>query len=182
MVETDLMKEYSVSRATIREVLRRLVEDEIVESIPNRGVRVRKLSAHELGEYYEILEYLEGLAIRLVAETHSDKILDELIEIIQQDEQAVSGGKYYDHASIGRKFHEYIASASGNRPLTKSIFKILTIVHVRHASLPLESRMETWFINYKTMVSAIQNHDADLAEMTMRRHVKESKDAIESIL
>ena len=67
LVENDLTHRFHVSRGPIREALRRLAAEGLIEHLPNRGALVRKLSRNEIRELFEIRIELEALAARLAA-------------------------------------------------------------------------------------------------------------------
>src|SRR5258708_30459789 len=68
LIEPDLIRSLKVSRGSIREALRRLESEGVIEHKPFTGATVRKMSRSEVAEFSEIRELLEGLASRLAAE------------------------------------------------------------------------------------------------------------------
>jgi DNA-binding GntR family transcriptional regulator len=169
LVEADLVNEYSVSRTSVKEALRKLVEAGIAELVPHRGVMVRKISLSELADYYIVVARLETLAIRLVAENHDSKMIEELQRIFEQDKQAVSAGNYVQHRKKVLEFRHKIAEASGNGPLCDLIKRIHTITAIN--GRPLEYAMQSAIENHSIMLNAIINSDADLAESTMENTI-----------
>src|SRR5690554_6397314 len=61
LIEVDLMKAFSVTRGPLREALRRLGVEGIVELVPNRGAIVKEFSPNELVDLFRIRESVEGL-------------------------------------------------------------------------------------------------------------------------
>ncbi|MBM4764775.1 FCD domain-containing protein [Bacillus sp. B15-48] len=165
-----MVNEYSVSRTSVKEALRKLVEAGIAELVPHRGVMVRKISLSELADYYTVMARLESLAIRFVAENHDSKMIEELQEILEQDKQAVSAGNYVQHRKKLLEFRHKIAEFSGNGPLCEIIKRIHTITSIN--SRPFEYAMQSAIENHSIMLNAIINSDADLAEATMENAIK----------
>ena len=67
LVEVDLIAEFDIGRSTVRELLRRLAGDRLVDYAPHRSAVVRSLSRAEVEDIYLLREHLEGLAARLAA-------------------------------------------------------------------------------------------------------------------
>ena len=76
--ERQLCEMLGISRTPLREALKVLAAEGLVELLPNRGARVRQLSERDLGELFDIMGGLEGLAGRLACENISE---DEIAEI-----------------------------------------------------------------------------------------------------
>ena len=72
LIERELCELTGVSRTSVREALRLLESEGLIETIPNRGPIVASLSAEDAQYIYEVREALEGLAGRLFAERASD--------------------------------------------------------------------------------------------------------------
>ena len=74
LIETKLAEELGVSRTPIREAIRQLELEGLVDSIPNKGVIVRGISEKDIEDIYTIRKVLEGLAARWAVEKISDEI------------------------------------------------------------------------------------------------------------
>jgi len=178
LVEADLTNEFPVSRVTIREALRRLMGDGLVELIPHRGVRVRKLTSTEIRDMYLVLEYLEGLAARLLTELGDTSVLDQLKNIIDQDIIAVTNQNFQLHLELMINFHSLIAEGSKNLALIKSIERLHLLSRSTQAVWPLEERMALSLQSHKKILEAIISGNGDLAETTMRKHQRETLERI----
>jgi len=73
--ERQLCAMFGISRTPLREALKVLASEGLVDLLPNRGARVRQLSEHELGELFDVMGGLEGLAGRLACENITDEEL-----------------------------------------------------------------------------------------------------------
>ena len=69
LVECDLTARFAVSRGPVREALRRLAAEGLIDHWPNRGALVRRLSARDIIEFFQIRVEVESLAARLAAES-----------------------------------------------------------------------------------------------------------------
>src|SRR5271170_5056736 len=83
LVESNLTERFAVSRGPVREALRRLAAEGLIEHVPHRGALVRRLSAREIEELFQIRLELESLAARLAAEADDADRRARFVEAIQ---------------------------------------------------------------------------------------------------
>lgn len=118
LIEADLTRELAVSRGPLREAFRRLTAEGLVESVPNRGAIVRRLSRQETQELFEIRTAVEVLAARLAAERIGRPGIRDRFEAaiapIWSDRPRQAAVSYLDENRI---FHQAVAEASGNEQL-----------------------------------------------------------------
>jgi DNA-binding GntR family transcriptional regulator len=84
LTERELTELTGVSRTSVREALRRLQAEGLVEESPSRGLRVALPTAEEIEQIYEIRAELEPLAVRLFVERASEQEVDELASITEE--------------------------------------------------------------------------------------------------
>jgi DNA-binding GntR family transcriptional regulator len=170
LVESDLVEEYKVSRITLREVLRLLEGDGLLESLRYKGVRVRKVERAELIEYCQIFEYLDAMAARLLTERRDMAIISELQHILQEDTKAVNEHNFKAHVELMDKLHHVIAQGSGNAKLSEIQMRISLIMQMPHAVQVLESRMNQSLASHSRVIEAIVSGDPEQAEHMMKEH------------
>src|SRR5439155_353224 len=90
--ERELCAMFGISRTPLREALKVLASEGLVDLLPNRGARVRQLSERELGELFDVMGGLEGLAGRLACENVTDEEIAG-IEHLSEVEQAAKSVK-----------------------------------------------------------------------------------------
>lgn len=178
LVEADLIEEYNFSRTTIREALRRLVDDQIVELIPNRGVRVKKFSNKEIMDSYILYEYLIGLASRLVAESADPDVIQKLEEILSANTKQIENGDFHLFVAGQITFHSCIINSTGNMPLIRSATTQLLVLNMHYALWPLQQRINSILEDHIKLLNAIKSHNADLAEEIIREDIRHSKDIV----
>lgn len=169
LTESELMKEYGVSRTTVRESLRRLLEDEIVEQTPNKGFTVRRLSKADMSEYYYVLEALEGAAASLAAKVRTPEQMDSMTHLLQEDRAAIDAGNLRQHRQIIFELRFYIADCAGNRHLSDLIKKVHVIISNCYVSLPTTVSMEASYAEHERLVKQIQAGNAELAASEVRK-------------
>ena len=153
--EPQLSKLYGISRGPLREAIRRLEGCKLVEIKANVGARVIELDIQKAIEIYEIREALEGLACGLAAERASSADCVQLRALLTRHEAQIESedGKRYYQKEGDLDFHYLIVSLSGNTRLFNLLCDEL----------------------YHRIVDAIEERDAMLAELLMRRHIASAK-------
>jgi DNA-binding GntR family transcriptional regulator len=120
----DLLK---VSRSPVREALRTLAAEELVQVYPHRGAAVAEFSREELEEIYYLRGTLEGMAVRLAVPKMDETRIASLKEILQNLDQVTDLDRWLD---LNREFHNTIYETI-NRPRLISL-----IQHLRNISAP----------------------------------------------
>ncbi len=171
LVEADLTAEFGASRVSVREAMRRLVADDLLELLPHRGIRVRLLSPRDIEELYIVRAPIEGLAARLAAEA-SPLELDELRRCCNEGDQAIADGDARRYMQANARFHNALLSVTGNHTLKKIAThlnaQMLSFQALRNMNL---QRMRESHEGHWAILHAIEAHDGDRAEEAMRRHI-----------
>lgn len=126
LVLRDIANQYDTSDIPVREALRMLERDGLVETVPYRGARVTTLTAREIEETYFIRGHLESIATGLAAERITTAELDVLDDLMTQMRKAVDGQDGPGFSDLNRRFHRTIVAACGNqmlRDLTMDIWQ-----------------------------------------------------------
>ncbi|GKT33648.1 GntR family transcriptional regulator, partial [Aduncisulcus paluster] len=115
IVEAKLADELGVSRTPVREALKQLELDGLVENIPNRGVIVKGVTAQDIRDIYTIREAIEGIAARWSVERMSQDELDSLKEIYELMEFYTFKKDVDKIFELNTRFHELIYMATNSR-------------------------------------------------------------------
>jgi DNA-binding GntR family transcriptional regulator len=173
LVEPDMVRDLHVSRGSVREALRRLEAEGLVEIELYRGASIRKMSRSDFIAFNQIREVLEGLAAALAAERIDDAGRTALIDLEQSWALRSRGWTYPEY---NEKFHNLIIDASGNNELpiyieqAKLLFFRLQFHRI--ARTPAQERRSQR--EHDRIVKAILKGDAKGAERAMRDHVHKS--------
>ncbi len=169
--ETELAARLGISRTPVREAIRLLEADGIVEHIPRLGASLRRLSYAEVMEIYEMRAVLEGTAARLAARVASDMELAELAEI-----NAAMTADAVDIATVARlnaQFHAGILNAAKNRYLRRamdSMRRTLMILGPTTLTDPVRARGAA--TEHDTLLAALVARDGAASEAAMRSHIE----------
>jgi len=125
----DLAKQLDVSRTPLREALKLLERDGLVQQIGNHKARVAEFSAEDIREIYEVRLQLEATAAELAAKRITTDVLAELRAEADELSQHIGDVDWCEKAiAYDLRFHESIASASGNKRLRNEIRRYRLLV------------------------------------------------------
>jgi len=172
LIETKLAEELGVSRTPVREAIRQLELEGLVDSIPNKGVIVRGISEKDIEDIYTIRRLLEGLAARWAVEKISDDELAELKDTFELMEFYSAKGDIEQVAKLNTKFHEIIFRATKSSVLQHILTDFQYYVQwARYESLKVPGRAQEALEEHRNILNAFTNRDHENAEKTVTQHV-----------
>ncbi len=178
LVEEELAEQFKVSRTPVREAIRKLEIEGLVQYQPRRGVIVTGFSTEDIDEIYATREVLEGLAARLAAEHAADPEVEELGRRLAQMNQASAAGEFDRAASIHTRFNDLLYRIGRNRRLLAMLTQFSEYIeHGKLVSLTRHGRAEEIRAEHETMFKAVQARDPEAAERAARLHVSNARRA-----
>jgi DNA-binding GntR family transcriptional regulator len=170
--EVDLASDWHISRTPIRDALRRLEAEGLVEAAPGRGMIVPVLTRADVDELYAMREGLEGMAARLAAERATPQFLAQLNTLLKTYGAALKKDDTAQLLLIDGALHDAIAQMAQNRRLEQAITVARLRLHQLHArSFGLKGRAGRTFREMATLVAAIRTKNPSRAETSMRTHL-----------
>lgn len=180
-----LAAELGTSYTPIREALKQLEVEGLVEHVPYRGVRVVKFSAEDVMDIYTMRSVLEGLAAASAAQRLTS---EQLVELRSLHEQMVihTGPEYVDlQRDLNRQFHLMIIEASGRTYLIRTLRAIWkwfpTMLWNQFAQTSSEANAERDAADHRehgAILQALEARDSALAERLMRTHIEQASRAL----
>ena len=168
LVEPDLMAQFGVSRSTVRESLKRLEADGVIEVLPYRGAQIRSLSPGEARDALAVVGLLVGLAARQAAERigeGSDRAAFE--DAWAQLQTFQDAPESFDFVRARNRFYQAMTRLSQNRELARIVPSLQ--VHMIRRSYKVAGPAR--FSSYQAMTEAILSGDAAAAEEAARVHM-----------
>lgn len=178
--EAAIGAELGVSRTPVREALRQLELEGLVNIIPNRGAYVNMITAKDVQDIYVIRPMLEGLCARWATEKITEDQLDSLEETLCLTEYHTKKENYEKLYELDSLFHEQLYSASGSRILNHVLSDFHDYVKmVRKITIASQSRSVKSTEEHRAIFEAIKAKDADQAEELAKQHVKRTVESIQ---
>lgn len=173
--ERDVCADLKISRTPVREALRRLQADGLVDIEPRRGGIVAGISASEIDEVYSLGILLESFAARLAAQRASAADLDRLRGIIGTMDETLAGETArtrHRYLELDSELHRLIVTMAANRRLSAAVQQIVsTPVLVQAFTHYSQTDLERSLEQHRNIVAALAARDPDWAESAMRAHI-----------
>ena len=178
LTEIKLSERLGVSRTPIREALRRLEQERLIEST-SKGVRVIGIQMPDISDICEIRMRLEGLAARWVAERATDEEIKELQDAVELQEFYTRKGDSESLKNTDSRIHQIIYHLCGS-PIMRDTLEPLhrKLLKYRKASLSFPERAQQSLQEHQAILAAIRERNGDEAERLTILHIKNAKESI----
>lgn len=178
--ENRLAAEYGVSRTPVREALRLLMDEELVEMLPGRKVRVAVPRAGNVHEIYDVRLVLEAEAVRrLVHDPAGASICQKMARACDESDRALAKRDLAALAQSNETFHAALVSALRNERLLaqyRAIHNLITLY--RHQSLHSESWAEDGTAEHRPLLDKLMQRDEAEALNLLRTHIERARDVV----
>jgi DNA-binding GntR family transcriptional regulator len=167
-----LAAELGVSNSPVREAMLALVDEGLMEVVPNRGYRPVTLTAADTAEIIQLRELLEVPAVGLAAEGDISDVHAALEDLVGVIEQTAAAGDIAGNLDADREFHIMLAGAGGNRRLASLVASLrdqARLYNLRHLAESGELRASA--AEHRPLLAAVAAGDRPLAERLMRAHL-----------
>lgn len=168
--EQHLAKQLNVSATPVREALKRLASDGLVEIIPYHGAVVRTLNQREITEAYACREALEHLAVSEAIEHMEPKDIENLYQLIESYRNADDSNDIF---LASQKFDDYIYQMTQNRILCELLAMLKGIISrdKKYSSANIERRCAI-YEEHRAIVEAMEARDKERAQDAISRHIR----------
>ena len=180
LMENQLAEKLGVSRTPVREALRMLELENLVELVPRKGAQVLDMSEKDITNILEVRSALEGLATSLACKKMTKEDLQQLKNMEVDFEKAVADNDVDHFVDIDEDFHDLIFAATENDKLI-NIFRNLRIQLYRYRMAQAknnETSMSTIVAHHRSIIRAIENHDAEEGASIAQGHIKYQTESI----
>lgn len=183
VVERVLCERLNVSRTPMREALKLLEADGLIEISQNRGARVMSLSAQEARQLFEVIAELEGLAAGRAAATADAAALAELEDLHARmlgHYEARDKDPYFD---LNSRIHDLVVKLSGNAVLAGSHAALmLRARRGRYAAILDPTRWAESVQEHEALMEAFRRRDPERARLVWRQHLSRTGETVADAL
>lgn len=177
--EASLIKRYGWGRTPLREAFQRLAEQSLLQIIPHHGVVVIPLSVFEFVEVMEAMSMVIAPAISLASRHLSDDDLNQLESTLQISQAATANNDFVTVAHQDYKFHQILATATGNRYLCRHLIHLHQVAtRFNLASWKRDSNAELSLKEHSKIVAALRQHDELEARKVMLEHIENARNRV----
>jgi DNA-binding GntR family transcriptional regulator len=179
----ELQDRLGVSRTPVKEALKQLATERLVEIVPRRGTYVAELSAQEIAERFDVRQILElGAAERVVAGLseadleHIQQLHSEMLDLVEPN-----GGisDYFRYLDLDVEFHRAILRIAGNNQLVETYDELnLKLQMAKVFYLDRNKRVDVVNGEHSRILQALETRDVDTLKEAIRDHVQGSKEFV----
>lgn len=174
LIEEQLTARFGISRAPLREALRELAQQGLIEHLPRRGVRVAELSAADADELFGLRDVLERYALE-IALTSGGASLAGLTAAWQEMAEAARAGDAFRENDAHQKFHIEVVAMAGQRHLLQAFQPVILKLQLRMATnlrLEIEHQADATqgVARHRRLLDAITTGDVTAALAALASH------------
>ncbi|MBS0519505.1 MAG: GntR family transcriptional regulator [Proteobacteria bacterium] len=170
LVEERLAEELGVSRNPVREAIRMLAAEGLVEVSANRGASVASMSAQEARETIELRALLEGHNARLATRRQDREVIKRIQAVLAKGSLAAANGRFDQLGALNQKFHAELAAASQNTVLGDMLKRLRDRTAMLFATDDPGYQERTWS-EHAAILRAIVEGDERRAASLAAEHV-----------
>lgn len=170
LLQNEIAENFDTSTTPVREALRQLAAEGLLNGDAHRGVTVHETTLSELRHIYELRLALEPLAMKATAQAITDSDLDAAEDLVSQMDAEDDPARWIE---LNGSFHRLLAD-SGDRPLLASIvhnLRNLSSLYIAE-SLRQADRRERANREHRELVESLRSHDVDQAVESEQSHLE----------
>ncbi len=180
--EVAIAAELGISRTPLREALKILSAEGLVDLRPRRGCYVTELTLQDLQEIFPIMAMLEGRVAYEAASRATAADLRHLDALHEKLEHHVSRGDLDRYYETNYVFHSALQELAGSRWLQSIITDLRKMLKLsRHRSLQLEGRLDASLAEHRELMAALHAGDGEAARQVMTGHLMAQLEALQDI-
>ncbi|WP_022958212.1 GntR family transcriptional regulator [Spongiibacter tropicus] len=183
LIERELCEALGVSRTSVREALRQLQSESLIEVGQRRNIRVAIVSSDEAADLYFIRIQLETEAVRRFVELADKEAIKNLVQIRKAMSKQLHKGDIQQLCQLAGEFYETILAGCGSKVIYDVAKQLLARVqYLRFRSMSAPGRLDDGLREWDSLVEAITSGKGKLAAKLMADHLENAKQAVVATL
>lgn len=177
--ELELCERFGTSRTPLREAIKILATEGLVELLPNRGARVASLTAAEIDEMVQVVAGLEAIAAELACQRAGDDEIEAIAADTEAMEDAYRRRDETAYFTLNRAIHEGLMAAARNRTLS-GIYANLSsrIQRMRYTAHKTEAQWTRAMKEHREMVRLLKSRESEPLAALMKAHIRGKAEVI----
>ena len=177
--EQKLAEQYGISRTPLREALKVLAAEGLVDLKPRRGCYVTEISRQDIDDIFPLMAMLEGRCAFIAVQLAKPEDICDLKAIHEKLELAAKESRIDAFFEANQEFHRRIQELTNNRWLLSVIQDLRKVLKLsRLHSLSLEGRLQQSLEEHRVIMAAFEAGDAEKAEKSMHDHLLYGREAL----
>lgn len=168
-----LQSTFNVSRTVVREAVRQLEAEGLIETVPHRGSFVRSVSLEEVSQIYDVRCVLEALASKGFARNATKEQIDALAAVLDEIRALVDAPQADALIDLKHKFYTILMDGCGNTYVEQMLGQILNRnMQLRRTSLSVPGRLPQTVAELDQLIDALRRRDEQAAWDATIKHVR----------
>lgn len=181
--EKAIAAQLDVSRTPVREAVKRLADEHLVEVLAQSATRAMRIDRDEIAQSFLIRRALEMESAAQAAPLMNQEHADRLVSILAQHERAIERHSYVEAIGHDDAFHRAITEISGLPRLWQMIeISKAQLDRCRHLMLPRSGEAETTLEHHRAIIRALNSKDPEQARRAMRDHLDTAYRSTKAVL
>lgn len=181
--EVELTEHLGVSRSPVREALRQLVSDGLLQEVPNRGVFVKEFTSKDIDEIFDMRILFESYGIAHSRANMTSAKRNEFLDVLSKLETSFAAGDVETYTIHDRKLHSLMVAMGGNSIMDTAYERVDSMnQQFRILSLTSKQRFDESLEEHREIVCALIVGDTAKADEMNRRHLELARDTIKEHL
>jgi len=183
--QQQIALEQGVSQMPVREALKQLAAEGLVEHVPYRGARVVQFTVEDVEDLYACRLFIEGMAARYAAQSITEEELREVTDLHHRMVRCAMPEQLAEYRELNRRFHQIIFGASRRSYLTRTLAQLwAAFPTMLWSNIPLVARSSAPgrdapdAAEHEAIVRALTARDPDAAELAVARHIAAAGEAL----
>jgi len=176
IVEEKLAQEMGVSRTPLKRALTKLEKENLIETIPRKGTYIKKFTAKEVEEVYEVRKLMEGYSAELAANSILPNELKQMRKLALDYKKFAKERNRLSCAEVDVQFHETLVKATKNTTLLETMKSFnLQVKSMRMNQMNFCEWGEKTTKEHLSIVDALSKGDGKLARKLIEEHIEDAK-------
>ena len=181
--EPELCQRFGVSRTPLREALKVLAAEGILQLLPNRGAVVATITDEEIEQIFPIMGALEALAGELACERMTVEDLEKLRRLHKAMIGHYRRSEWLSYSKLNRAIHEAIFAAAGNPSLSALYQQLIIRIHaIRFVAKKSPARWRQAVDEHEEMMEALERRDARKLARVMKVHLRNKAEMVKETM
>ena len=170
--EANLAKDYETSRTPIRDALRKLEQENIIEKLSYGGYEIKEVAIEEIEEIFGIRSALESYAASLATERITETEINVIEEILESAKEALENNDYETFISLDTEFHTSFYKASRSEHLLRILLNLWDyFIRYRKVAFLTKPNLEDSLKGHRMILKKLKERDQKAVENLVREHV-----------
>ncbi len=181
--EKRLAEVLGVSRTPVREALLELSREGMVIFVPSKGVKVRKITAKQVQEVFEIRRIIEGHIIQIISKQLTLTDLKKIDKIIGKQKRLAGGDEMVAFIEVDKEFHLFLASKMGNQQIEAILENLRDQIHLMGIrAIQDRSRLQQVIREHHRIFSALKKKNGKEANKELILHLNNTEKKLVDII